>query len=52
MLFKVISFIFIKDAIFINENFIGVRDEGNPVEILLEENEEIIKATYGKGLYG
>jgi len=40
------------DAIFINENFIGVRDAGNPVEILLEENEEVIKATYGKGLYG
>ena len=49
---KVYNFIFIKDAIFLNENFIGVRDAGNPVEILLEENEEVIKATYGKGLYG
>ena len=47
---KVYNFIFIKDAIIINENFIGVRDAGNPVEILLEENEEVIKATYGEGM--
>ena len=49
---KVYNFIFIKDAIIINENLIGVRDAGNPVEILLEENEEVIKATYGRASMG
>lgn len=32
-------------------NCVGVADGGNPEEITLEPNEEIIKATYGKGRF-